>query len=308
MKSVLVFLVSAMLSWSAWSGPREHISIVTPYTPGHSGTAAMHKIIEEANQAQKKYHFVLESRPGGNQSIALNHINQSPQNQLAIIAASFVDNFQSGLVRRDLYVPVWSLGDACWAVYGLGGQHGNINSLRSAREITAGSAAIGNATHLTSLVIGEKFNIPVRFVAFKSANEALINMIGNNGVTFTIDRAENYDTFRSKNERLTLLAMSCPQRHPVYPEIPTLREQGFDTPYVFNTVVAHKDMDANKQVEIGEILHSATKTVGPAWILQSSGFVPPQFKAITAKQHLDKSVDLLIKLRSKYSKDLASDK
>lgn len=308
MKSILAFLLSAVMSLPAWSTSREHISIITPYTPGHSGTAAMHKIIEEANQAQKKYHFALDSRPGGNQSIALNLISQSPQTQVAIIAASFVDNFQSGLVRRELYVPLWSLGDACWAVYSLGGTSGNVNSLRGVREITAGSAAIGNATHLTSLVIGEKLNIAVRFVAFKSANEALINMTGNNGVTFTIDRAENYEAFRPKNDKLTLVAMSCPQRHPAYPEIPTLREQGFDTPYVFNTVMAHREMDVKKQAEISEILHSATKTVGAAWILKNSGFVPPQFKNITAKQHLDNSVDLLIKLRSKYSKDIAGDK
>lgn len=306
MKKIAAICLGMLISWSSMA--REHISIQTPYGPGHSGTTAMYRIIEQANSSQNRYQFVLESRPGGNQSLALNHVNQAPQNQLAIIAASFVDNFQNGLVRRDLYVPVWSLGDACWAVYSLGGQSGSVNSLRSGNEIVAGSAAIGNATHLTSLIIGERLRIPVRFVAFRSANEALINLVGNNGVTFTIDRAENFDSFRHKNERLTLLAMSCPQRHPAYPDIPTLQEQGFDTPFVFNTVMAHRSMDAQRQQEISTILHAATQTVGSAWILRSSGFVPPQFKGISARQHLDSSVNLLQILRSKYSKEISGDK
>lgn len=287
---------------------REHISIQTPYGPGHSGTTAMYRIIEQANSSQNRYQFVLESRPGGNQSIALNHINQSPQNTLAIIAASFVDNFQNGMVRRDLYVPVWSLGDACWAVFNLGGVSGSVLSLRGSDEIIAGSVAVGNATHLTSLIIGERLRIPVRFVAFRSANEALINLVGNNGVTFTIDRAENFDSFRPKNDRLTMLAMSCPQRHPAYPDIPTLQEQGFETPFVFNTVVAHRDMDAKKQADIATIMHAAAQTIGAAWIVKSSGFVPPQFKGVTARQHLDTSVSLLITLRTKYSKEISADK
>lgn len=306
MKKIAVICLGMLISWSCMA--REYISIQTPYGPGHSGTAAMHKIIDQANSAQQKYHFVLESRPGGNQSIALNHINQSPQNNLAIIAASFVDNFQNGMVRRDLYVPVWSLGDACWAVFNLGGVSGSVLSLRGSDEIIAGSAAVGNATHLTSLIIGERLRIPVRFVAFRSANEALINMVGNNGVTFTIDRAENFDSFRAKNDRLTMLAMSCPQRHPAYPDIPTLQEQGFETPFVFNTVVAHRDMDAKKQADIATIMHAAAQTIGAAWILKSSGFVPPQFKGVTARQHLDTSVNLLITLRAKYSKEISADK
>lgn len=306
MKNIVTICLGMLISWSSMA--REHISIQTPYGPGHSGTAAMHQIIDQANSAQHKYHFVLESRPGGNQSIALNHINQSPQNSLAIIAASFVDNFQNGIVRRDLYVPVWSLGDACWAVFNLGGVSGSVISLRGSKEIVAGSAAVGNATHLTSLIIGERLRVPVRFVAFRSANEALINMVGNNGVTFTIDRAENFDSFRAKNERLTLLAMSCPQRHPAYPDIPTLQEQGFDTPFVFNTVMAHRDMHAHRQQEISAALHAATQTVGYARILRSSGFVPPQFQGVSARQHLDSSVNLLQILRSKYSKEISGDK
>lgn len=306
MKKILILL---LVTFSTTVYAKEIISIQTPYGPSHAGNAAMMKIIDEANKVQNKYTFILENRPGGNQSIALNHINKSPNTQLAIIAASFVENFQTGQVKRELYNPIWSLGDACWAVYSLNGKQGSVDSLRgSTNEITAGSVAIGNATHLTSLVIGERLSIPIRFVVFKSSNESLVNMVGNNGVTFTTDRAENFETFKPKNDKLVILAMTCPQRHPAYPEIRTLKEQGYDTPFVFNTLVAHRDMNKTKQDEIANIFTSATNTVGKQWILQNSGFVPPQFSNVTAKQHLDNSINLMIKLRAKYAKDIATDK
>ena len=303
-----ILIASLLVALSLSVSAKELISIQNPYGPSHSGNAAMLKILDEANAAQKKYNFVLENRPGGNQSIALNYINQAPQSQLAIIAASFVENYQTGLVNKDLYVPVWSLGDACWAVFSTQGTQGNVSSLRGNKEIVSSSVGLGNATHLTSLVIGERLGIPVRYIVYKSANESLINMVGNNGVTFTVDRAENFETFKPKNDKLAIIAMSCPQRHPAYPDIRTLREQGYEHPYVFNTLMAHKDMNSKKQAEIAEILTSATKTVGADQILKMSGFVPPQFKGQTAQQHLDASVDLVAKLRAKYAKQIASDK
>ena len=303
------FFITALLAVMSMSASaKELIAIQNPYGPTHSGNAAMMKILDEANNVQKKYNFVLENRPGGNQSIALNHINQTPQSQLAIIAASFVENFQTGLVNKDLYVPVWSLGDACWAVFSTQGTQGSVNSLRGNKEIVSSSVGLGNATHLTSLVVGERLGIPVRYIVFKSSNESLLNMVGNNGVTFTVDRAENFETFKPKNNKLAIIAMSCPQRHPAYPEIRTLREQGYEHPYVFNTVMAHRDMDPKKRAEIAEILTAATRAVGADWILKSSGFVPPQFKGQTARQHLDASVELISKLRAKYAKEIAVDK
>jgi tripartite-type tricarboxylate transporter receptor subunit TctC len=305
---VKIFIASLLVAISLSATAKELIGIQNPYGPTHSGNAATMKILDEANIAQKKYNFVLENRPGGNQSIALNYINQAPQSQLAIIAASFVENYQTGLVNKDLYVPVWSLGDACWAVFSTQGTQGNVNSLRGNKEIVSSSVGLGNATHLTSLVVGERLGIPVRYIVFKSANESLLNMVGNNGVTFTVDRAENFETFKPKNNKLAIIAMSCPQRHPAYPEIRTLREQGYEHPYVFNIVMAHRDMDAKKRAEIAEILTAAARAVSAEQILKMSGFVPPQFKGQTAQQHLDASVNLVSKLRAKYAKEIAADK
>lgn len=305
MKKLLAVLLSITALTAAAS---ETILIQNPYGPSHSGNSALMRVTTVANEAQKKYTFILEPRPGANQSIALNHINQYPQTEIAVIAASFVENSQNGLVNGQNYVPLWSLGDACWAAFSIKGTMGSIASMRGTGEIVASSVGIGNATHLTSLVIGEKLGLPVRYVVHRSSNEALINMAGNNGVTFTVDRAENYENFKDRNPNLTIVGMSCPHRHPAYPTIKTLKEQGIESPYVFNTVVAHKDMDQQKRREIAAILTQSAEKIGKQWILENTGFVPPQFSGQTAQQHLDQSVALISKLRTKYAKEISISK
>ena len=86
------------------SAVAQTIRIQTPYTASHSGTPAMYRIIETANKIQKNYTFVLEFKPGGNQVIAVKQIDQDPQNNLAIIAASFVENTEIGQLKLEDYV------------------------------------------------------------------------------------------------------------------------------------------------------------------------------------------------------------
>ena len=63
----------ATVSMSAYSA--ETISIASPYAANHSGTAAMYRIIEQANRDQSRYNFILEFKPGGEQIIAVKHMD-----------------------------------------------------------------------------------------------------------------------------------------------------------------------------------------------------------------------------------------
>ena len=291
----------------AWSA--ELIKIQTPYTASHSGTPGMMRILEQANKIQSDYNFILEFKPGGNQIIAVKQMDTSPVNSLAIVAASFVENVESGQLKQNDYIPVYSLGDACWAVLSTA-TNGNsgISSLKNAQELIVGTVGFGNATHLTSLLIGEKFNIPVKLVPFKSNYDAVVNMVGNNGVNFGIDKPEAYQNFKDKNKDMRMLAVSCSKRFAEYPDVPTLKEQGIIAPSVLNVVVANQQMPKDKREKIGKILTTATNDVGEEEIKKISGFVPPQFMNISAQQHFDQSITLIAELRQKFSKEITAAK
>ena len=266
MKKILFALLIAV-STQTWS--QEIIKIFTPYSASHSGTPLMIRVIERANQAQNTYKFLLEFRPGGNQLIAL---QAATDRSLAIIAPSFAEHVSAGTVSQDDFVPVLTLGEACWAVV-------SNEPLNQAREITVGAVAPGNATHLTALILGERYKIPVVYVGFKSNNDALINLAGNNGVNMAIDRWEAFDSLRGLNPRMQVFAASCGHRLPQAPTVPTLRELGVDAPQVFNIVVAPRGWDPEHRRAVAAVLQSALAQMPASEVFAISGMSVPTVSA-----------------------------
>jgi tripartite-type tricarboxylate transporter receptor subunit TctC len=277
----------------------ENIKIFSPYSPGHSATPAMLKIIDEANSGQNIYKFSLEFKPGGNQIIAVKSLDTA--NSLAIIAPAFVENVASGQLNEKDYVPIYSLGDACWAVI-------TNKPLKGQKEFVVGGVGYGNAAHLTALALGEKHKFSVRYIVFKSNNEALVNMVGDNGVEFVIDRFESYENLRSKNLKMTMIAASCPNRLPQAPKVPTLKEMGVEAPYIFNIIIAHKDMPRGRQVAIAKILEAATDRIGDAEIYKLSAVRPPQFDRVSTEQFYNKSIATVKTLQNKYKTQIEQSK
>lgn len=284
--SLLLFVVSTVSA--------ETIRIYSPYSPGHSGTPAMLRIIDQANKNQSIYKFVLEFKPGGNQIIAVKSLDE---NSLAIIAPAYVENVNSGKLNASDYVPVHSLGDACWV--------GITNApLAGRKELVTGGVGFGNAAHLTALALGDKYKFDVRYIVFRSNNDALVNMAGNNGVDFVIDKYEAYESLKIKNDKLRLVAASCPKRIPQEPKLKTFKEIGIEAPYVFNITVAHKDMNNTRKKAISNILNQATVEIGEKEIFKLSAMRPPIFDKISDKEFYDKSVALVTSMQIKYKKQI----
>lgn len=301
------YLFTALLFVASSAMAQELIKIQTPYTSTHSGTPAMLKIIEEANLIQHDYTLLLEFRPGANQTLAVREMDNNPKNQLAIIAASYVENVETGAFHPDNYVPVYSLGDACWVVISNTGDN-TLKSLSNNKELIVGTVGFGNATHLTALQIAKKHNQTVTVIPFKSNFDAVVNMAGNQGVTFGIDRVQAYESLKTRNPKLSAVASSCPKRIPELPYLKTLSEQGIEAPYVFNIVVANKNMPVEKRIQLGKILDQATKNIGEPAIQEISGFVPAMYIGMTADEHFKTRTKLVKKLRDQYRKEISQAK
>jgi len=281
-------LALLVLCSSVFAG--ETIKIYSPYSPAHSATPALFRVIDEANSTQSTYKFAVEFKPGGNQIIAVKSLDE---NSLAIIAPAYVENIESGKLIETDYVPVHAFGDACWAVI-------TNKSLSGQSEFVVGGVGFGNASHLTALALGEKYKFNVLYIVFKSNNDALINMAGNNGIEFAIDKYESYAALKTKNSKMQMIAASCPSRLPQEPKIKTLKELGIDAPYIFNITVALRSMPERKRKEIATILNTATQNIGEREIFNLSAMKPPQFGGITIEDFYTQSVRQIRLLQIKY--------
>jgi len=157
---------------------------------------------------------------------------------------------------------------------------------------------------LTALQIGKRYNIPVRMIPFKSNYDAVVNMAGSNGVTFTIDTPATFENFQSRNSQMRMLAVSCSKRLPDYPNIKTLHEQGIEAPSIMNIVVANVTMPVDRRLQLAQILEQAADQVGEAEIQKLSGFSPPQFDGVTAQAHFTKKIELIARLRKEFQKEI----
>lgn len=291
MKRLIVGLLTA---WALTAHATETIKIISPYSPGHSGTPAMLKIIDQANADQSIYKFVPEFKPGGNQVVAVKSLDAY---SLAIIAPAYVENVDSGKLNEQEYVPVHAFGDACWAVI-------TDRDLRPGSEITVGGVGYGNAAHLTALALGDKYKFSTRYIVFRSNNDALVNMAGNNGVNFVIDKYEGYEGLRTKNPNLRMIAASCPKRLPQAPGVKTLKELGIEAPFVFNITIANTEMPQGRRVAVAKILNDATVKVGADEIFKLSAMRPPIFDGVSAEEFYARSVALVRNLQKKYKNQI----
>jgi tripartite-type tricarboxylate transporter receptor subunit TctC len=306
MKKILLILI-AVLSLPTWA--KELITIYTPYSASHAGIAANHRVIDVVNNMQNKYQFILELKPGAQGVIALRAMDEDPQHRLSIINAAFVDNIDNGLIKEENYVPIHSAGDACWAVISLNGnERRGLTSLKGTGEIVVGSVGFGNATHLTALQIGERFNLPVKFIPYKSNADATVAMVGGHGVNFGLERVSVVRQFKEKNPNLNVLAMSCPKRHSDTPEVKTLVEYGIVSPYVFNTVVANKSMSETKRRELGELLDKATLKVGQKEIQSLSDMRPAIFDNVSVTDFHTQRLTTVRALRTKHKQAIERDR
>jgi tripartite-type tricarboxylate transporter receptor subunit TctC len=309
MKNFFKILLVTMLLSSATVHAVEKITIFFPYAASASSTPAMLAVIDEANKMQSSFKFMLEFKPGGNQSIAVKAMDQDPKDSLALIAPAYVENHRSKLIDKNNYVPVWAMGDACWAVFtNVGDMSKGISSLAGTKELVVGGVGFGNAAHLTGIMLGEKYKFNTRYVIFKANTDALINMVGNNGVNMAIDKIEGFASFKPKNDKLQVLAVSCPSRMTALPQVKTLKEQGIDAPSVFNIIIANKAMDDDKRTKIRAVLTLAAERMGADSFMKLSGLLPPQFNKISQDDFYSKSIVKFDTLLDQYKNTIESAK
>jgi tripartite-type tricarboxylate transporter receptor subunit TctC len=289
----------------------EIITVVSGAAPTHSAAPLAQRTMEEANKLQSKYAFVLEYKPGAQGVIAVQHMDRSPHNRIAGIAPSFVENVRAGQLKEEDYLPVSAQGDACWAlISNVGSTADGVASLQSLKgqEIVVGGTGFGNATHLTSLILAERYGFKVKYIVFKSNFDGLVNMVGEHGVNLVIDRIQSYQQFKTRQPKLQVLGINCTQRSDLMPEVKTLREQGFDTPMIFNLFIANRSMPEEKRREIGRILDQSQQIIGRQAMMERADLLAPQFSKVSIDEFFKQRIGLIKTLADKYNEQIETSK
>jgi tripartite-type tricarboxylate transporter receptor subunit TctC len=290
---------------------KETITVVIPAAPTQSSTPLTLKVIDRANELQNRYLFVAEFKPGANGILALKYMDASPMTRIAGIAPAFIENAKSGSINESDYVPIHANGDVCWAVItNVGDGRRGIESLQALRgqEIVVGGVGYGNAAHITSLLLAEKYGFRVRYIIFKSNFDAVVNMVGNNGVNMALESINTYNQFKERQSKLQMLGYNCVARSGQALELRTLREQGINAPMIFNITMANRAMPEDRRREIGRILDEATQSIGAKEFAEVAGLYPAVFRNLSAENFAQRRIGLQKDLVKRFEKEIDDSK
>jgi tripartite-type tricarboxylate transporter receptor subunit TctC len=292
-------IVSLFLLFLNLANAQETIVVVNAQGPTQSMTPQIFAVLDEANKIQNKYKFVMEFKAGGFESIGVREALEQPKNRVVTITNSVVEAESRGLVDLNKLEPLFSHGSACWAVIT------NFKETEIPKELTIGGPAIGGATHLLGLELGKKYNIPVRYIVYRSNADALLHMASdNNSINFIVERVSTFNQYKAKNPNLQIIGMSCTERHPDLLDIKTLSEQKIIAPYIFHFTMASKEMPKETKENVSAILHRATLSLGKSKLFSLGDFISPVFYNQDSKSHYYSSISLLKSFRERYKREI----
>jgi len=230
MKNILIAFLTMMCSL-ATAGT---ITFVVPY-PAGGDTDVLARIFATKYTELTGKSTVVENRVGASGIIGFNYVKSAPNDGsvIALVPSTFVTApyFFSAATYDPLndFTPIMQLGGHGFFIIA-----NSSTGIKTVKELIAankqgkinnyGSPGVGTPQN----ILGEMFNLKagtnITHIPFKGNAEIVNNML-NNTVDITINSAL---AFRPHVEsgRMTIIASAGAQRSPLYPDVPTLAEQG----------------------------------------------------------------------------------
>jgi len=237
MKRVLIavamlFVAAPALAADAW--PNRPVRVIVPFPAGGSGDLTARPYAEMLTQRLGQQ-FIVENRAGAGGSIGVEATTRAVPDGYTVLFASSSPVLVLPQLRKTPYayerdlVVVARLADA---IVGFGAHPST--GARSAKDVAAmakqkpgalsfGSAGIGTTTHLSGEMFKRVAGIDILHVPYKGTGEAIADLLAGH-IQFMFDPVV-YPSVKAG--KLTLVGVTGPVRHPDYPDVPTLTEQGF---------------------------------------------------------------------------------
>ena len=234
--------IAAALLWSACpsaladSFPSKPVRIISPY-PAGSGPDQMMRVVGEQLTKIWKQPVVLNSRAGGNGTLAMEALKAAPPDGYTIGVASDAQLTTNPYLFRSLsydpqidFAPVMPLfSTPFYMAVSSKGPYGSVrdliaDALSVPNKVSYGALFVGSQGHLGAALFASLVNAQMVFVPYRDAQQMLVNITnGDLSWAFT-----SIATARALTQSglLKLIAVGRPTRSSYSPDTPTLAEAG----------------------------------------------------------------------------------
>jgi putative tricarboxylic transport membrane protein len=222
----------------AQSFPVKPIEMVIHTNPG-GGQDVFGRLLAEINLREKllPQPFAVVNRPGGSGAVASTYMKSKrgdPYNLLStsstiVLALAYRQDLGLGL---DVYTPVALFGfDSQSVTVPVDSKFRTLKDLvdaarREPDSIIAGIASATGTARLMLHLLQKETGTRFKYVSFKSGSDAMTAVMGNH-VHFTTENVSEV-LGAVEGKKLRILAVPAQQRLPGLPDVPTLRELGYN--------------------------------------------------------------------------------
>ena len=199
----------------------ETITIIWPFGMGDTQAQYSRSLVDELNNNQKKYTFILENRPGAGATIGAKYVAATPNTVLAASTAFFVrPNFYPEESHRP--ADFRTLMTQCAApMVIVSKRYKSWKDIDPHEPISIGISGLGATSHLMAMEIKKRYSNALP-VPYKGTREASIDA-ANGNLDMSVAFLGEVEGFLDDN-KLYALGISGPKR---VKGIPTLESQGF---------------------------------------------------------------------------------
>ena len=211
------------------------VSIMVPFAPG-GGTDLLARELGRILTETQKLSVIIDNRGGAGGQIAARTTSKAPPDgaTLLFVTSTFITTASTQKtpsydVEKD-FTPIAMLGRGPLLVVS-----SNQSGLMSVREIVATakakpdalnyvSSGVGGILHLATELFKQKAQINMTHVPYSGSGPAVIDLIAGRAEVFISTVPTILGQVQSKNVRL--LAVTSDKRSPLFPDTPTLAEEG----------------------------------------------------------------------------------
>ncbi|MBS0339177.1 MAG: tripartite tricarboxylate transporter substrate binding protein [Proteobacteria bacterium] len=230
----LPFLAGTSWAQQGSKWPNKAIHFISPYPPGGLSDQIA-RFIADGVSKELGQPVVVDNKPGAGAALGTEFAARATPDGYTFLVAPTAAVAVAPWIRKvkfsaDDFIPVAKLAssyglittfkDAPWADYGE-----FVKAAKAAPgKYTFASNGVGSIVHLTGVLLHKQAGIDVVHVPYKGSMESMTDLIGGR-----VDVMYDPVTMpRVKEGSLKGLAATTPARNPELPNVPTLKELGYD--------------------------------------------------------------------------------
>jgi tripartite-type tricarboxylate transporter receptor subunit TctC len=232
-----VLPAAAVLAWmaggaAAQSYPDRIVDIVVPSTPGSSADI-LGRILADNIGGQLGQRFLVLNKPGASGILGTAEVSRAKPDGYTLMHTAVYSLTVQPLTERQAGYTAASFTPICQTfkndqvIVARQGTYKNLADIMTASKAKAGglnfgSPGLGTIPHLSMAELSQISKVPFNHVPFKGPAESIQMTIGGQ-----IDFAVAPLTAAAKSG-LAMPALFAEKRNPSLPDVPTVKEQGFD--------------------------------------------------------------------------------